>query len=148
MPGFLLGPADDRLAGANDELFVVECDLGMFGREKVEVRFTDRFFGILEAEFFAQGLADFGKARLSVLEVNVVGDVVEQGAQQIAFVGERLLHFPAFGHVPEHALNADDIAQRIAQRRPQRWRDVRLKHRHPQPLSSDGRRRIATDNHG
>ena len=116
VPGFLLGPADDRLAGANDELFVVECDLGMFGREKVEVRFTDRFFGILEAEFFAQGLADFGKARLSVLEVNVVGDVVEEGAQQIAFVGQGLLHFPALGHVPKHALDAQDVAQGVVHR--------------------------------
>ena len=117
VPGFLLHTADNGLPGEDDELFVLESRPGMLGREKIEVRFADRFFGIFEAEFARQFLTHSGEAGLYVFEVDVVGDVVEQGAQQVAFVGQRLLHFPALRHVPEHSLNPEDVAQRIIKRR-------------------------------
>ena len=47
---------------------------------------------------------------MAVLEIDAVGDVVEEGSEEIAFVGEGFLHFAAAGDVPENSLDTDDIA--------------------------------------
>ena len=117
MPRFLFRPADQRLAAANDELLVFVGGLGVFAGEKVEVRFAHGFFRVFKAEFPGKRLADFQETRLPVFEIDVVRNVVEQRAQQVALVSQRLLDFPAFGDVPEHSLHANDVADGVVKRR-------------------------------
>ena len=77
-PGFLLGYPDDRLAGADDFLFVLEGLPGMFLSEKVKVGFANQFLRPAQVEERRHGRAATKKARLPILEI----DGVRRGIQQ------------------------------------------------------------------
>ena len=104
---------DERLAGANDALLVAEKLVRQHLRVIVEICFAHDLHRVFQAQPPGHGTAHAEKARLHVLEINPVRDVLEQGAEQIAFVGQRLLGFLALGHVPEDALDADDVPGRV-----------------------------------
>ncbi len=109
-PGFAFGLADDGLAGVDDPFFVFEGCLGMFRGEEVEVGFADGFFGVIQAECAGHGASDADEAGLEVLEVDGIGHVIDQGAEEVSLVGEGILHTPSFRDVPEHALHPEDAA--------------------------------------
>ncbi len=119
-PFFLL--ADDGPAGAQDLLFVLMGRPGMFLGEEIEVRLADRFGGVGQAEERSQGLVDAEEAALSVLKINLVGDVVQERVEERAFLAQGLLGLQAlsgdafqFGDVPAPLDQRHDLAAQDAE---------------------------------
>ena len=108
---------DERLAREQDALLVVEVFLRLLARMKIEVRLPHHRARLGHAEPFGHRPAATQEARMNVLEVDAVGNVVEQRAQQIPLIGQFLLDAPACRHIPEDSLHADDLAREIVERR-------------------------------
>ena len=83
-PGFLFFEAGEGVAGGDNFLFVGEGKIGVLGTEEVGVGFTDGLSGAGEAEVAGQRAADTDEAAGAILEEDVVGDVVEEGAEEVA----------------------------------------------------------------
>ena len=84
---------------------------------KIKVRFAKHRRRFLHPEPGRHRGADAQEARLHVLEINPVGNVFEQRAEQIALVGQRLLGLFAVRFVPENSLDADNLAGGVVERR-------------------------------
>ena len=87
-PGFLFLAADQRLAGANDLLLIVESPLRVIRREKIKVPLANRLLRRAEIEEGGHGFVDPKKAALAILEIDVVGDRVQQPIHQISLGGQ------------------------------------------------------------
>ena len=108
---------DERLAGQDDPLLIFIKFLGLLLRMKIEIGLANDRSGIIQAESIRHRGAAAQEARFNILEINPVGNVIEQRPQQVAFVGQRFLDLLALGHVPKDALDADHAAHRIVERR-------------------------------
>ena len=114
-PGLLFLFAHERLAGAEDLLFVRVGRPGVCLGEEVEIRLAHRLRGVAQAEGSRQRLVDADEAAGGVLEVDVVGQVIHERVQQVAFLGQGLLRPLALvgqdaapGPVQRFAQAADD----------------------------------------
>lgn len=107
---FQFGLGEDRVAGADDVLFVIEGGLGVIVGEEIEIRQADGLVGMIEAEFRGQGAGAFKEAGADVLKKDTVGEGIEHGAEQIAFISEGMFDAFAFGDVPEDALDTEGLA--------------------------------------
>ena len=63
----------------------------MFGQEKVEIGFANHLGGISQLENFGQRRVDPDEAALLVFEVNMVGDVIHQSADEEPLLLQRLV---------------------------------------------------------
>ncbi len=81
-PGFLLEFSDNAFAGADDALFILKGGPGMGVGEEVEVGLADDFVGAAAAEIARMRGAEGEEARVAVLEVNEVGDVLEEDGEE------------------------------------------------------------------
>jgi hypothetical protein len=71
-------PADHWLAGADDLLFARKGRLGVFQAEKIEVSFSDHLVRRTETMPRRIGLVHADKAAVEILEINPVGDGLNQ----------------------------------------------------------------------
>ena len=106
----LFRSADDGLARADDILLIVESGAGMLFGEHVEVGLSHGLARVLHVPAPGQRAAAFDDARLAVFEINVVGNCVEEGVEEITLLSKGLLGLHAVGDVPEYALGAGDLA--------------------------------------
>src|ERR1017187_6611379 len=97
------------LAVPHQSLLVLECLPRVFNSEKIEVGFPDRLACALESKPLEMRPAVPQKPALRVFEINPVGQVVHERAQQELFVFQFLL-----GPLP-----LDELADLAAQRRHQ-----------------------------
>ena len=82
---------------------------------EIIIGFTDNITGRLQSQPFGQCGAPFDETRFGILDVNSVWYIVQQRIEQVAFIGELLLHLVPFGHIPKHALDAIDLSLGIEQ---------------------------------
>ena len=75
---------------------------------KIKIRFADDLGGVLQTQPPGHRHARGEKPRLGVLEINAVGHVVEQRAQQVALERELFLHPLALRDIPKNALNRSE----------------------------------------
>ena len=85
----LLDP-DQRLAGSHQVLLVGEGLACMLLAEEIEVGATDCLCGILKPEPVCESPTDADKPALVVLEVDMVGRVLEECVQEVTIVDELL----------------------------------------------------------
>lgn len=95
---FALDLAEHGLSGGQDGLLIPQCSVGMLRQEEIMIRFSGRLARMSEVEMLGQRAADACEAACGILEKNAVGQVVQQGVKQIAFLGEGFLGaFPLDG---------------------------------------------------
>ena len=90
-PRLLLLLVDHGLAGAEDLLLVRQRLPGMLLGEEVPVALADGLASVGQSEKGGHRPVDADEPALGVLEVDVVGEVVHQGVQQVAFPLDRRL---------------------------------------------------------
>src|SRR5205814_1714207 len=84
-------------------------------RMQIEVSFADYFRGGRKAEPLNHGGAAAEEARVDILEVDSIGNVFQQCAQQIAFISQSFLGQLSLGNVPKNSLDADDPSQGVVE---------------------------------
>jgi hypothetical protein len=77
-PGFLFFKPDDRLAGADDLLFIGLCGAGVFRGKEIEIRFPDRLLRGAEPEPDSLRQVDAEKPAVQILKVDLIGNGIEQ----------------------------------------------------------------------
>ena len=82
---------DERFAGFDDALFVLEKFARFFRGEEIKIGFANGIVGIRKSETFRERPADFHKPRLRVLEINPVRDVFQHRLDQHLGVDERAI---------------------------------------------------------
>ena len=107
--------ADQGLAGPDDPLLVFVESLRQLPGMKIKIRLAHDLLRVFQAQPKRHRIAAAQEARFHVLEINPVGNVVQQRAQKIAFVGEGFFDFLALRHVPENPLDAHHPAHRIVE---------------------------------
>ena len=85
----------------------------LFG-EEVEIGFAHRVGGEGKPKTGSQGLVDPDEAAVGILEVDVVGEVIHQGVEEVPFLLEGRLGLVSRGDVPEDHLHADHLSAGIA----------------------------------
>ena len=84
-------------------LLILESGVSMFDREEIQVAFAHRLVGMLQLELLGHRPADADETALGILEINPVGQVFEEGVQQVALLGQRLLGMLSFDGVADRA---------------------------------------------
>jgi hypothetical protein len=88
-PGLLFLLVDHALAGAEDLLFVGHRLPGVLLGEEIEIGLAHRLGRIGKAELGRHRLADADEPAGGVLEVDIVGQVVHDSMEQVAFLLQR-----------------------------------------------------------
>ncbi len=106
--------ADEGLAGYHNRP-VVGVELGgQLRREAVKGGLADQVFGAFDAHRSGMGGVADDEAAFRVLDEDVVGQRVNQRAQQIAFVCKRSLRLSQLGHIHHGADHAQRFAALVA----------------------------------
>ena len=87
----LFRQTENRLAGADDLLLVLERGAGVFFGEEVEIRLADQLGRARFAEIAGHRFAALEEAGLQVLEVHGVGDRLHEDVHETAFTLEPAL---------------------------------------------------------
>src|SRR5262249_48562169 len=82
-PRLLLFFLQNRLACADDLLFICEGTLRMLLAEHVKIRLVDCLAGIAESEAGRQRAADPDKPAVTVFEIDPVGDCLEEAMGRV-----------------------------------------------------------------
>ena len=81
-PRFLFEFADDGDAGVDDGFLVLPRRLRVGVIEEIEIGLADEFVGAGKSMVFEHGGADGDEARIAVLEIDVVGNVFQEGGDE------------------------------------------------------------------
>ena len=91
MPGLgdrLLFMINQRLLGGNHVLFVLVVAGGELARKEIKVGFADQFAGRVQAHSASHRRIGNNEAAQRVFDIHQVRDVIDQSAQDLAFLGK------------------------------------------------------------
>src|SRR5690606_35795338 len=94
---------NDRSATAHQFLLIFIIGLGFFSIDKVKIRLTDDILQAVQPHAVQNDAVYQQKARLTVFDINRVGDILNDAVQQITLRQQRFLNLFTFRDIPVNA---------------------------------------------
>ena len=114
-PGFFLLFPQHRLARSDDLLFVGKGLLGMFSSKEVEVGLANCLGRVIEPKCSCERPIDVGETAFEILEVDDIGEIVHEGAEQMPLLQELRFRLLAPRDVAGDAKGPDDLSVDVTQ---------------------------------